>query len=104
MYTIVETDLFLRESKDLWTEDERGEFCAWLAANPYAGEVVKESGGCRKVRWKRAGSGKSGGVRVIYFNRFANEQIVLLMIYAKAMRGSIPARFLKAIKEEMKNE
>jgi hypothetical protein len=31
--------------------------------------LVPESGGIRKVRWGRAGSGKSGGVRVIYFTR-----------------------------------
>jgi hypothetical protein len=66
MYTITETEIFTRESGGVWTEDERGEFCAWLAANTDAGDVVKGSGGCRKVRWKR---GKSGGVRVIYRKR-----------------------------------
>jgi hypothetical protein len=65
---------------------------------------VKDSGGCRKVRWKRAGSGKSGGVRVIYFNRFAKGEIWLLTMYAKAVQESIPAHLLKAIKEEIENE
>lgn len=72
MYTVAETELFIREAEGIWSEDERGEFCAWLSANPFAGDVVPGSGVCRKVRWKRAGSGKSGGVRVIYFNRFAD--------------------------------
>ena len=35
------------------------------------GDVIPGSGGCRKVRWNRAGFGKSGGVRIIYFNRLA---------------------------------
>jgi hypothetical protein len=46
--------------------------------------VVPGSGGIRKVRWSRAGSGKSGGVRVIYFTRTAEGEVVLLTLYAKA--------------------
>jgi hypothetical protein len=104
MYTITETEIFTRKSSGVWTEDERGEFCVWLAANPDAGDVVKGSGGCRKVRWKRTGSGKSGGVRVIYFKRIGKGEICLLTLYAKATTASIPAHILKAIKEEIEND
>ena len=45
---------------------------------------MPESGGIRKVRWGRTGTGKSGGVRVIYFTQTAEEQVVLLTLYAKA--------------------
>lgn len=47
------------DSKGLWSEEERGAFCAWLAAHPEAGEVIPGSGGCRKVRWRRQGAGKN---------------------------------------------
>ena len=104
MYTIIETPLFTADAKGIWSEDERGEFCAWLAENPLAGDVIRGSGGCRKVRWSRSGTGKSGGVRVIYFNRLANGEIYLLVIYAKAERGNIPGHLLKSIKEEIDNE
>ena len=104
MYTIVETPLFSAESRRIWTEDERGEFCAWLAVNPDAGDVIPGSGGCRKLRWTRQGRGKRGGVRVIYFNRLEVGVIWLLVIYAKAVRGNIPAHILKAIKEELDND
>lgn len=104
MYTIIETPMFTADAKTLWTEDERGAFCSWLVQNPEAGDVIPGSGGCRKVRWTRTGSGKSGGVRVIYFNRLANGQIWLLVIYAKAVRGSIPAHLLKAIKETIDHD
>lgn len=103
MYTISETKLFTDEASSIWEEDERGEFCAWIAANPEAGDVIPGSGGCRKVRWKRAGTGKRGGTRIIYFNRLQKGNICLLMIYAKAVRGNIPAHLLKAIAEELKN-
>jgi hypothetical protein len=49
VYTIIETPLFTTDAKGIWAEDERGEFCAWLAANPLAGDVIPGSGGCRKV-------------------------------------------------------
>jgi hypothetical protein len=71
MYTLIETPIFTADAKTLWTEDERGAFCAWRVQNPEAGDVIPGSGGCRKVRWNRTGSGKSGGVRIIYFNRLA---------------------------------
>jgi hypothetical protein len=40
---------------------ERISFINWLASNPEAGDVIPGSGGCRKVRWSRAGMGKRGG-------------------------------------------
>ncbi len=52
----------------------------------------------------RPGMGKRGGVRVIYFNRLENGLIYLLVIYAKTVRGNIPAHILKAIKEELEND
>ncbi|QXL84132.1 type II toxin-antitoxin system RelE/ParE family toxin [Comamonas sp. NLF-1-9] len=104
MYTIIETPLFSADAKDIWSEEERGDFCAWLAANPQAGDVIPGSGGCRKVRWARPGAGKRPGVRVIYFNRLENGVIHLLVIYAKAVRGNIPAHLLKAIRHEIEHD
>ena len=101
MFTVVETALFGKLWPDYWTEEERTDFAAWLSANSEAGDVVPQSGGCRKVRWSRAGMGKRGGVRVIYFNKLADGNIVLLLIYAKSARESIPADVLRAIAKEL---
>lgn len=101
MLTIAETSIFKARADVLWSAEERIEFCAWLAANPEAGDVIRGSGGCRKVRWHRGVSGKRGGVRVIYFNRLDAGTIWLLTMYAKAVRGNIPAHLLKAIKEAL---
>ena len=65
--------------------------------------MVPGSCGCRKVRWSRAGSGKRGGVRVIYFTRVVVEEIWLLLIYAKSVRDNIPGHLLKAVREEIEN-
>lgn len=103
MYTVIETPTFTEDARELWSEEDRGEFCAWLAVNPEAGDVIPGSGGCRKVRWRRQGTGKSGGVRVIYFTRLESGELWLLVIYAKSVRGNIPAHLLKSIREVVEN-
>src|ERR1700686_4154536 len=65
--TVVETETFVRQAVDVWSEDERVEFIDHIARHPEGGVVIPDTGGLRKVRWRRQGSGKRGGVRVIYF-------------------------------------
>lgn len=101
MYTIVETETFERLWPNYWTDQAHDEFITFITENPETGDVVKGSGGMRKVRWSRTGSGKSGGVRVIYFNRMANGEIWLVFIYAKSKLDSINAKTLKEIKHEI---
>jgi mRNA-degrading endonuclease RelE of RelBE toxin-antitoxin system len=104
LFTVIETPAFTRLWPDYWDEDERGEFVAWLVENAEAGDVIRGSGGCRKVRWKRAGKGKRGGVRVIYYNRFVDEAIHLLLIYAKGVRDDIDAKMLDRIRRTLHGE
>jgi hypothetical protein len=106
MLTIAETADFSALWPDYWTAEELGDFCAWLALNPEAGSVVPGSGGCRKVRWSMAGTGKSGGVRVIYFNRLDEQKIWLITMYAKKDRASVPAQTMAKAREKVdgKNE
>lgn len=101
MLTVVETVLFQRQWPLYWTEEERGAFAAYIAAHPNAGDVVPESGGIRKVRWRRAGTGKSGGVRVIYFSRATAGEIVLLTLYAKAKTDNLTGTKLKEIRRAL---
>lgn len=101
MLTIAETAGFSALWPDYWTAEEFGEFCAWLALNPGAGDVVPSSGGCRKVRWSMAGTGKSGGVRVIYFNRLDEQKIWLITMHAKNERASIPAHEMAKSREKV---
>lgn len=101
MITIIESPIFTKLWPDYWSEDERGEFSAWVAENPEAGDVVPGSSGIRKIRWACKGHGKRGGVRVIYFATPAKGLIWLLTIYAKSNRENIPAHILKALKEEL---
>jgi hypothetical protein len=45
--------------------------------------------------------GKSGGVRVIYTARLKNGTLVLLTIYGKSARETIPAHILRKLAEEL---
>lgn len=93
---------FIRELEpDARQEPVVGEYCVWLALHPDAGDVVSGSGGCRKVRWSVAGSGKRGGVRVIYFNRLSERKIWLITMYAKNERASVPAGKLAKAREDI---
>jgi len=103
MVTFVESPLFTKQVHDYLSDDEYGDFQTFLGANPNAGDMVRGSGGVRKVRWSRRGTGKSGGVRVLYFARTEAGEIWLLLIYAKSALDSIPGHILKTLKEEMEH-
>lgn len=60
--------------------------------------LFPEPRGARKVRWARSGMGKRGGVRIIYFHLAEDEIVLLVMIYAKAVRGNITAKDIKRSK------
>lgn len=75
----------------------------YIALNPTAGVVIRESGGLRKVRWERPGSGKSGGVRIIYFVRSEHGEVMLVTMFAKGKMGNIPAAKLKEICRALEN-
>jgi hypothetical protein len=67
--TVVETVQFLKDARTLMSDLEREELVVFVGANPEAGEIIRETGGVRKIRWALAGRGKRGGARVIYYYR-----------------------------------
>ena len=101
MLTVIETPTFQRLAEEFWSDEERLDFVSWIAANAEAGDVIKGTGGLRKVRWTRAGIDKRGGARVIYFNRNERGDLVLLLVYVKAKFDNIPAATLMKLKEAL---
>ena len=104
MLTVVETPLFQKQWPHYWTEDDRDRCAAYLAEFPFAGDLVPGSGGLRKLRWGRAGRGKSGGVRVIYFTHTPDGQVVLLTLYAKSSTDNLTSAHLKEIRHALENQ
>ena len=99
MLTFIESAAFERVRAVYLDDDEYAELQQFMMANPEAGDVVRESGGVRKLRWKRKGMGKSGGLRVIYFVRYQPNEFWLLTLYAKAKQDNVPAHILRKLKE-----
>jgi hypothetical protein len=100
--TVAETAVFLRCVDAVWTQAEREQFIAYIAAHPKAGDLIPGSGGCRKVRWSASGRGKRGGARVIYFIG-SDLTIWLLMVYTKAKFDNLPTSFLVDLKREIED-
>jgi len=63
--TVAETQAFARSAAKIWNEAELAELVDYVAHNPESGDVIQGTGGVRKLRWGKAGSGKRGGARVI---------------------------------------
>ncbi len=101
MLTVVESPIFQRLWPQYWDEDERAEFASFIAANPDAGSVIRGSGGVRKVRWAREGTGKSSGVRIVYLVRNEAGEVYLLTLYAKSKSASISLSTLKEIRRAL---
>jgi hypothetical protein len=70
-----------------------------MMQNPEAGTIVRGSGGVRKLRWRRQGAGKRGGLRLIYFVRYQPNEFWMLTLYSKTERENVPAHILRQLKE-----
>ena len=101
MLTIIESKLFTSLIQQYLPDDEYSALQQALVAKPDAGEVIRGSGGVRKLRWGVAGRGKRGGIRVIYYLRSHQDEVWMLTVYAKNEEASISGHILKKIKEEI---
>lgn len=82
--SFVELPLFRSRWEDLGlTDADLLRLQAELLADPKVGEVMRGTGGVRKMRFAFEHKGKSGGVRVIYIDFEVYEKIYLLTAYAK---------------------
>ena len=72
-------------------------FITFIAHYPEAGDVIPCSGGVRKIRWVRRGTGKRGGVRVIYYFHNETMPLFLLTVYAKSRRADLTKSELQTI-------
>lgn len=95
---IIETSVFTRRIKELMSDDEYKELQEALVTRPEMGAIIQGTGGLRKVRWKLESTGKSGGVRAIYYWVTADEQIYMLYVYPKSEQENLTAEQKKALK------
>jgi len=89
MITVAETTEFIRKAKKLLSDEERQELVSYLSTHPISGNILEGTGGIRKLRWARQGTGKSGGTRVIYLYHNEGMPLYALTIYGKGKKDNL---------------
>ncbi len=103
LISIAEMDGFISDAKQIFTAVEYEELILFLAQHPDAGELIPETGGVRKVRWRARGQGKRGGARVIYYFRDLNVPVYLLAVYAKGEKLNLTQSEKKLMRHMVDN-
>jgi hypothetical protein len=104
VFIFIESSVFERICPVYLDDDEYAELQQHMMLNPEAGEVVRGSGGVRKLRWSRPGIGKRGGLRVIYFVRFEPNEFWMLTMYSKSKKENVPGNILRQLVEAFRDE
>ncbi len=89
--TVYRSSAFERYAPGLLGPEGTEELVDFIAANPLAGDAVAGTGGVRKVRWARPGTGKRGGARVLYYYHDDTMPLLLLLAYSKSAVADITA-------------
>jgi hypothetical protein len=98
MQTVIETKPYLAAAVAAgMSEAERERTVLFLAGNPQAGDLMKETGGCRKVRIAKDREGKSGGYRVITWFGGGDIPVFLLTVFAKGQKANLSKKECNAL-------
>jgi hypothetical protein len=100
--TLAEMPTFVRECDRLFAEEERMKMLTHLAINPEAGDVMPDTGGVRKLRWRIHDRGKRCGVRIIYYFRDLNMPLYLLALYVKGEKVNLNMQERRSLKRLVK--
>ena len=103
MLLFVETPVFTREITALLPDESWRALQIALMLRPEAGDLIRGSGGLRKIRWSEPGKGKRGGLRIIYYWDKPRDRIYMLFPYRKSRKDDLTreqVRTLKRLVEE----
>lgn len=100
----IETHLFTKLLSNYLSDDEYRELQTFLLERPNAGDIIKGTGGLRKLRWSASNKGKRGGIRIIYYWQMAEELIYFMALYAKNEMTDLSAKEKKMLKQLIAEE
>lgn len=102
MHAVLETPAFLRDvARSGMSEDEHARIVRSIAENPLRGDIIKGTGGARKVRFAGRGKGKSGGYRVVTYFAADDVPIVLLALIDKGERADLAQAERDSLRREL---
>lgn len=88
--TVIELPEFISQAKKCLEDDVKEDFINYIAQNPLSGDLMRGTGGARKVRWAaEKHKGKSGGVRIIYYYHDLDIPIFLFTVYPKNKKDNL---------------
>lgn len=83
MRRVIRSTRYERAAARLLNQPVQQELEESIAMKPERHPLIPGTGGFRKARWRRPGSGKSGGVRVFYYFMVRPDVVFLADLYAK---------------------
>ena len=99
----VELTPFIAFRREHWTDEDLRSLQNFLLAAPEAGDVIRGSGGLRKLRWSAQGRGKRGGARVIYYRYVLRDRIYLIYAYVKSEQTDLTPDQIRVLADLMKD-
>lgn len=101
-----ESPAFTRYLSEYMNDDEYRKLQTTMMRNPEMGDVIKSSGGFRKLRWrdKKRSKGKKGGLRVIYYFFEEYRQIWFFTLYNKNEAKDLTEEQKRVMKHAIKKE
>ncbi|HEY1978788.1 MAG TPA: type II toxin-antitoxin system RelE/ParE family toxin [Xanthobacteraceae bacterium] len=101
--SVIEFPGYRRRADELLSRDEQDAIVDLIAYEPTCGDLIPGTGGLRKVRVGRGGSGKRGGARIVYYFHNTEYPVLVVAIYAKNEKADLSAqdkrKFLALVKE-----
>ena len=106
MLEFFETFVFTRQIIELLDDHEYAGLQGALVVDPEAGDLIRGTGGLRKIRWveSRRSKGKRGGIRVIYYWYASGDAIYMLFAYSKDQRDDLTVAQKKMLKRLVEEE
>jgi hypothetical protein len=103
---VVETPIFTRRVCDFLPDEEIRRLQLALLLRPEQGLLIPAGGGLRKLRWKKPGGGKRGGLRILYYWDKPADRIYMIYAYDKRVQADLTKSQVKSlarlVREELK--
>lgn len=94
---IVETPIFTAQALKLLDDEEYRQVQLVLLLRPDAGALIPGNGGLRKLRWRRPGMGKRGGLRILY-HAASTSVLYMLLAYRKSRQENLSRQQLATLR------
>ena len=100
----IETPIFTEDIEHELSLEEYRQLQLALLLRPTQGDLIRGSGGLRKLRWRRPGMGKRGGLRAVYFWEAISETFYMLTLYRKNAQEDLTPRQREILRRLVKEE